>query len=83
MLTDLGALLSALNAPLYSMGADMDMTLAGYSSTYPVLVDQKMSTVAFNIFAGPWIASLGDLAMALGTFMLSLDTFLVNLASSL
>jgi hypothetical protein len=63
----------------------MGYGLTQNASTYAVgpLASQPMSTIAFNVFAGPWIASLGDLAMALGTFMLSLNLFLTNLASSL
>jgi len=81
MLTDLGALLAALNAPLYNMGYGMTQNAATYA--VGPLASQPMSTIAFNVFAGPWIASLGDLAMALGTFMLSLNTFLINLADAL
>jgi len=81
MLTDLGALLAALNDPLYNMGYGMTQNAATYAAG--PLASQPMSTIAFNVFAGPWIGSLGDLSMALGTFMLSLNQFLINLAASL
>jgi hypothetical protein len=63
------------------MGYGMTQNASAYAAG--PLASQPMSTIGFNVFAGPWIASLGDMAMALGTFMLSLNTFLVNLASAL
>jgi hypothetical protein len=42
-----------------------------------------MSTVAFNIFAGPWIDQLGQLSVGLGTFLQSTVTFLIGLKTLL
>jgi len=84
MLTDLGQFLNVLYLPLHSMGAGMMLNAGSYTAAMGTGGDAlPMSTVAFNVFAGPWIQYLGNMASALGDLMISLNTFLSNLAKSL
>jgi len=85
MLTALGTFLNTLVVPLTHMGTAMQMNLQAYEQAYgPGGYDgQAMSTVAFNIFAGPWIDQLGQLSVGLGTFLQSTVTFLIGLKTLL
>jgi hypothetical protein len=83
MLVALGAFLQVLNLPLNAMGVGMMMNSAAYAAAMPGGDAAPMSTVAFNVFAGPWIQYLGNLAVAAGNLMVSLNTFLINLANAL
>jgi len=79
MLQALGAFLQVLNSPLNAMGNGMMLNSEFYMDAAPYMASQPMSTVAFNIFAGPWIQYLGNLAVAAGNLMVSLNQFLIGL----
>ena len=76
MLTALGALLNTLATPLSQMGTLMQMNSAAYMSSTGMPAGSAMSSVAFNVFAGPWISNLGQMSVGLATFIPSLVTFL-------
>lgn len=82
MLSQLGALLSALNQPLNAMGNGMQLNASAYV-TANNMAAYPMSTVAFNVFAGPWIYYLGNMAVALGNFMIGVNNFLVAVGNAL
>jgi len=82
MLSALGALLGTINEPLNQMGTLMQLNAGSYT-TATDMAAYPMSTVAFNVFAGPWIYYLGNMSVALGNFMMSLNTFLSAVASAL
>ena len=81
MLAELGTLLGVLNQPLNAMGVSMATNLQNYAAAASAAGQGNlaMSTVAFNIFAGPWIQYLGQMSIAIGNFMIGLETFLVGL----
>ena len=85
MLTSLGEFLETLQLPLNSMGTAMQLNLADFAADPQLGLSSSstMSTVAFNVFAGPWIQYLGNMAVALGNFMVSLNTFLSAVADAL
>jgi len=82
MLTALGSFLQVLNLPLNQMGTLMQLNAATYAQATG-LDDVPMSTVAFNVFAGPWIYYLGNMAVAIGNLVVSLNTFLIQLKGAL
>jgi hypothetical protein len=82
MLSALGALLGVINEPLNQMGTLMELNASSYVAATN-LGSVPMSTVAFNVFAGPWIYYLGNMSVALGNFMVSLNSFLIAVAGAL
>lgn len=85
MITTLGTFLNTLIVPLNNMGGAMSMNLANYTA-YPgnsYLLGANMSTIAFNIFAGPWIDQLGQMSIGLASFLQGTVKFLQGLVALL
>jgi hypothetical protein len=82
MLTALGNFLGNIVVPLTAMGQAMQMNASTYAAQQG-MGGLTMSTVAFNIFAGPWIQYLGGLAIGAGNFLTSLVNFLQGIVDLL
>ena len=77
MLSALGEFLQVLNMPLTTMGLGMEMNAATYTAAMGATgAAQPMSTVAFAVFAAPWIQYLGNMSVGLANFLIAVNTFL-------
>ena len=83
MLSALGTFLNTIIAPMNAMGGMLSLNMSTLSLAVPSLAGANMSTVAFAVFASPWVEDLGSIVIGLGGFVSSLVGFLVALTDLL